>query len=73
MVETLESLVASPDAVAFLFQVLALWPFWRAFSRAGLRPYLALVVLIPLVGLVAALGVLAMSHWPAAADGESGR
>ena len=68
MMETLESLIASPDAIAYLFQVLALWPFWRAFSRAGLRPYLAFVVLIPLVGLVAALGVLAVSRWPAVAD-----
>ena len=68
--ETIESLAASPDAVAFLFQLLALWPLWRTFSRAGLRPYLALVVLIPLVGLVAALGVLAVLRWPAAAGGK---
>ncbi len=68
MIETLESFAASPDGIAYLFQILAVWPFWRAYSRAGLRPYLCLVVLIPLVGLVAALGVLAVSRWPAAAD-----
>ena len=67
MTEMLQSLATSPDAVAFLFQLLALWPFWRAYSRAGLRPYLAIVVLVPLVGLVAALGILAVSRWPATA------
>ncbi len=68
MIETLKALVASPDAIVYLFQVLAVWPFWRAYTRAGLRPYLSLVVLIPLVGMVAVLGLLALSRWPAAAD-----
>ena len=68
MIETIEALAASPDAIAFLFQLLAVWPFWRAFARAGLRPYVSLIVLVPLVGLVAALGVLAVSRWPATAD-----
>jgi len=45
---------------------LFLFPFWRAFSRAGLDPKLALVVFIPpLIGPLIAMGLLAFSDWPA--------
>ncbi|MCB9947058.1 MAG: hypothetical protein H6842_04425 [Rhodospirillaceae bacterium] len=59
--------LSTPEGLAMIYQVLALWPLWRSFARAGLRPWLSLVVLVPFLGLVAALGILAVTRWPAAA------
>jgi hypothetical protein len=40
-------------------------PVWRIFRRAGLQPALALLLLIPGLGLVIVSLVLAFSRWPA--------
>ena len=53
----------------FIFQIivlaiLLLYPAWRIFSRTGFSPAIALVVLVPGVGLLIALGVLAFAEWP---------
>jgi hypothetical protein len=47
-----------------LAAVLLLLPAWRIFGRAGYRPALSLIVLIPFVGALAALAVLAFGDWP---------
>ncbi|MDR3518844.1 MAG: hypothetical protein P4M00_23850 [Azospirillaceae bacterium] len=47
-----------------LFSLLAVWPFWRILQRAGLRPWYALLVLIPGLGQILVLMVLGHSRWP---------
>jgi hypothetical protein len=44
--------------------VLLLYPVWRTFDRAGLPPALALLVLVPAIGMLIALGILAFGEWP---------
>lgn len=39
-------------------------PFWKIFGKAGFSPWLALLVLVPLVNLIV-LYVVAFSRWPA--------
>ena len=53
----------------FLFQMiilalLLLYPAWRIFARTGFSSAIALVVLIPGIGVLIALGVLAFAEWP---------
>jgi hypothetical protein len=43
---------------------LILPPFWKIFAKAGFSPWLALLVLVPLVNLIV-LYVVAFSRWPA--------
>ena len=40
-------------------------PAWRIFQRAGFEPYWSLLVFVPVVGWVLALGWLAFKDWPA--------
>ncbi|MDE2367127.1 MAG: hypothetical protein KGM95_09365 [Betaproteobacteria bacterium] len=47
-------------AVAILFVV----PFWRIFKRAGFKPAVAVVALVP-GGIVVLLWVIALAKWPA--------
>jgi hypothetical protein len=41
-------------------------PLWRIFKRAGLNPAFALFTLIPLLGAVISLCLLAFMRWPSA-------
>ena len=43
---------------------LVLPPFWTIFTKAGFSPWLALLMLVPLVNLVV-LYMVAFSRWPA--------
>lgn len=45
-------------------------PFWFIFKRTGLSPFLSLLNLIPAIGLMISMAILAFVRWPA---GESGR
>lgn len=56
--------------ITLAFSLLLLIPFWRIYARAGLSPWLSLLVLVPYVGLPAAAAVLAFRPWP---NGESRR
>ena len=47
-----------------ILAVLLLYPAWRVFARTGFSPAIALVVLVPGVGVLLALGVLAFAEWP---------
>jgi hypothetical protein len=40
-------------------------PAWRIFGRAGFPPELALIVLVPYIGPLAAMMILAIAEWPA--------
>jgi hypothetical protein len=46
------------------FSLLAIVPLWQIFRRAGLRPWPALAVFLPLVGFPLALSLLGMPRWP---------
>ena len=48
---------------SFAFAVIVVIPLWRIFERAGLAPALALLVLIPYVGIVLVALILAFSQW----------
>ena len=50
-----------------VLSLLVVVPLWRIYGRAGLNPALSLLVLIPWVGGLAVLAVLAFSSWPAQA------
>ena len=56
--------VIDPGRGALLFDLAALWPLIRIFRRTGLSPYLALLVFLPVVGLVVVVAVLALARWP---------
>jgi len=53
-----------PRFGALLFSLLSLWPCWRILRRAGWQPLWSLLVLVPVVGLLLVLVVLAHAHWP---------
>lgn len=46
---------------------LILPPFWKIFAKAGFSPWLALLILVPVVNLVV-LYIAAFSPWPALPD-----
>ena len=46
-----------------LFSALLVFLFWRSFTKAGLSGPLSLLVLIPGIGLLVALCILAFSEW----------
>ena len=45
-------------------------PFWFILKRAGFSPFLSLLNLIPGLGTLVVMAILAFAKWPA---GESGR
>lgn len=51
-------------AQIIVIAILLLYPAWRVFTRTGFPPAIALVVLVPGVGILIALGVLAFAEWP---------
>lgn len=55
-------------AYAAVAAALLLFPAWRIFKRAGLDPWISLVVLIPGIGVTIALAVLAFVDWPPVAE-----
>lgn len=50
--------------IYLLISVLPFILFWRIFNKAGFPGALALLLLIPGVGLLAATLVLALAEWP---------
>ena len=54
-----------PGLVLFLFNAVAVWPLMRIFRRAGFAPWWALLIFLPVVGLVLVLGILTVRRWPA--------
>ena len=50
--------------VALAFIALTVWLFWRIFERAGFNGALGLLCLIPSVGFLICIVILAFSEWP---------
>ncbi len=48
---------------AVVSAVLFLYPLWRIFSRAGLNPFWALLILVPGGALIVPV-ILAFARWP---------
>lgn len=59
-------LTQQPLWAYYIAVALMMAPVVRIFMRAGLRPYGALLMLVPLVGFVIAACALAFQKWPAA-------
>ena len=58
-------------ALFFLvFQALIVVPLWIAMKKAGISPALSLIALIPTLGLIIALFILAFSTWKVTAAPE---
>ena len=55
---------------AIAIAVLLLFPAWRIFQRAGLNPTLSFTLFIPIVGMLFAGLVLALSTWNLQAETE---
>jgi len=51
----------------YIAVMLMMAPAVRVFMRAGLRPFWALLLLVPLVGYILAAAALAFQKWPAVA------
>lgn len=62
--------MASLFAMLLASAILFLVPAWRIFTRAGFAPATALTVLIPFIGPLIAMAILAFAEWPAGSDGE---
>jgi uncharacterized membrane protein YhaH (DUF805 family) len=52
--------------IGFAFLAFAIFLFWRIFTKAGLSGPLSLLVLIPGIGWLIVLCILAFSEWPVA-------
>ena len=44
--------------------LLMLLPHWITYSKAGLKPYLSLTLLVPYWGVLISLAILAFIKWP---------
>jgi hypothetical protein len=54
---------------SFGFALIVIIPLWRICERAGLQPAVALIALVPVVGLVLVAAILAFAAWhPPAGD-----
>lgn len=53
-------------AIVFIVVLaLLLYPAWRIFGKAGFTPWLALLLLIPGLGGLICIVILAFARWPA--------
>jgi hypothetical protein len=59
--------IDDPLTMNLLVGILALYPLFRIFRRAGLAPWPTLLVLIPVVGWPVVGSVLAFRRWPSVA------
>jgi hypothetical protein len=48
---------------AIIVTALLILPFWFAFKKAGLSPWLSLLVLVPAIGFLLTLYILAFARW----------
>ena len=48
----------------FFLALVLIVPMWRIFDRAGLNPYLSLILFVPFFGLVIVLLMLPFTRWP---------
>ena len=50
--------------IVIIVVLVFIWPYGRILSRAGYSPWLAILIVVPLVNLIA-LWVFAYADWPA--------
>ncbi len=50
--------------IALAFIALTVWLFWRIFAKAGFNGALGLLCLIPSVGFLICIIILAFGEWP---------
>ncbi len=50
--------------VGLAFTVLTVWLFWRIFAKAGFNGAMGLLCLIPSIGFLICIVILAFSAWP---------
>jgi ABC-type spermidine/putrescine transport system permease subunit II len=50
--------------IGIVLTILFVIPLWRIFQRAGMHPAMSLLAMLPLVGPVVVMAVLAWSDWP---------
>ena len=60
----MEGLVVDPGLVLVTFNALAVWPLMRICRRAGFAPWWALLIFVPLIGLLLVAGMLTFRRWP---------
>ena len=60
----MQAFAVDPGLVLFAFNALAVWPLARICRRAGFAPWWALLIFIPVVGLLLVWGMLTFRHWP---------
>tara|TARA_R100000789_G_C3014615_1_gene152126 strand:+ start:1126 stop:1311 length:186 start_codon:yes stop_codon:yes gene_type:complete len=59
------------EPVSFIIvAALQIIPCWKALEKAGMAPALSLIALIPGLGLLIVLFILAYGRWPAINDGR---
>lgn len=59
------------DIITLAFSgIIFVYPLWKIYERVGLKPYYALLALLPLIGLLLALLPLATLAWPAYGEEE---
>lgn len=66
---SVQTFAVDPGLVLFLFNLLALWPLARICRRAGFAPWWALLVLVPVVGLLLVMTMLMVRRWPSLPPG----
>lgn len=64
MNDPVQQWLTDPWLLNFLIGVASLHPLWRIFRRAGLPPWPALLILVPIVGCPLVGSILAFRHWP---------
>jgi len=57
--------ILSTLASHVVFVILLIYPLWRIFGRTGMSPLLSLFLLIPGIGALICVLILALGRWPA--------
>jgi len=52
-----------------LLSVIVVVPLYRVMAKAGLNPLLSLIIVIPGLGYLIVIGILAFATWPNEPDG----
>lgn len=54
----------------FIYSVLVIYPLWKICERAGFNGAIALIALVPYVGLIVVGAILSFSEWKITNKGE---
>ena len=60
----MNAFLQSPTGQHILFVVVTLPALWIIYRRAGLAPWGALLVVVPVIGFLASLAALVAQRWP---------